>query len=129
MISEPNEEVLTGPERRRRWSVEQKLARVAEMMRPGSSATQVARRYGISSGLLCTWRRLARTGALSVPSAPAFMPLQIAPEPADGVAPSPSAASGRGTMVIALPNGRRLEVDRHVDAGALRRVLSVLAER
>ena len=50
-------EILPGPERRRRWSVDQKLAIVAEMERAGSSGSAVARRYGISTGLLYTWRR------------------------------------------------------------------------
>jgi hypothetical protein len=59
-------EILTQPERRRRWTSEQKLALVAETLRPGASPTQIARRYGISTGLLYTWRRLAREGELSL---------------------------------------------------------------
>ncbi len=47
--SGPRAEILTGPERRRRWSVDQKLAIVAEFDRPGSSGAVVARRYGIST--------------------------------------------------------------------------------
>jgi transposase len=116
-------EVLTQPERRRRWTSEQKQALVAEMMRPGASPTQVARRYGISTGLLYTWRRLARAGGGSLaPAAPDFMPVEIVAE-----APRPcEAAAGAGEMVIELPGERRIRVDRHVDAEALQRVLRVL---
>ena len=54
MTVEPMAEILTQPERRRRWTSEQKLALVSESLRPGASPTQVARRYGISTGLLYT---------------------------------------------------------------------------
>jgi transposase-like protein len=42
-------EILTTPERRRRRTSEQKLALVAETLRPEASPTQIARRYGIST--------------------------------------------------------------------------------
>ena len=124
MTVEAVSEILTQPERRRRWTSEQKLALVAEMLRPGASPTQIARRYGISTGLLYTWRRLARDGSLAlVPAVAAeFMPVEI-------VVPAPAereAAAGVGEMVIELPGERRVRVDRHVDAEALRRVLTVL---
>ena len=119
-------EILTQPERRRRWTSEQKLALVAETLRSGASPTQIARRYGISTGLLYTWRRLAREGELSlVPvSAPTaeFVPVEIVPEAA---VPGEDDTSA-GIMVIELPGERRVRVDRHVDAEALRRVLLAL---
>lgn len=90
MISDRDVEVLTQPERWRRWSVEQKLAIVAQMMQPGTSATRVARRYAISTGLLYTWRRLTATGELSLPAPavtpPAFMPIRVAPDADDTAA-------------------------------------------
>src|SRR5436190_21278652 len=43
-------EVLTGPERRRRWSLEEKLRILAQSVAPGSSASLVCRLHGISSG-------------------------------------------------------------------------------
>jgi transposase len=126
MTVEAVAEILTAPERRRRWTSEQKLALVAETLRPGASPTQIARRYGISTGLLYTWRRLARDGELSlVPVAtPAteFVPVEIVPE---ARVPGEEGA-GAGIMVIELPGERRVRVDRHVDAEALRRVLLAL---
>jgi transposase len=50
-------EVITRGERRRRWSVEQKREIASESLEPGLSPITVARRYGISGGLLYTWRR------------------------------------------------------------------------
>ncbi|BFO02768.1 hypothetical protein KNHN1_11460 [Pseudomonas guariconensis] len=43
-------EVL-GQERRRRWSVEEKLAMVRESLEPGQSVSVVARRNGINPNL------------------------------------------------------------------------------
>ena len=136
-------EVLTGPERRRRWSVEQKLAIVAELARSGSSGAMVARRYGISTGLLYTWRRQAHgLRARSRSLVPGFMPVVVAPkvdavaapeEVSEVFAPVVVPARGEGAdmsaggmIEIELSGGHRLRVDRHVDAEALRRVLAVL---
>jgi transposase len=134
MIAEPAVEVLTQPERRRRWSVEQKLAIVAETMRPGASATQVSRRYGISTGLLYTWRRLARGGALTMPPTPVpaaeFVPVRLATSPGDAPAAAGAreapGSRGEGLMVIELAGGCRIRVGRDVDAEALRQVIAVV---
>ena len=63
--SYPKSEVLHGPQRRRRWTVTEKLEMVAETNEPGSSVSLVARRHGVSPNQLFTWRRLAEQGALT----------------------------------------------------------------
>lgn len=63
--SYPKAEILTGPERRRRWSVAEKLEMVAETREPGVTVSLVARRRGVSPNQLFTWRRLAEQGALT----------------------------------------------------------------
>src|SRR5579862_9053938 len=63
-------ELITRGERRRRWSVEQKREIAAESLEPGISPITVARRYGISSGLLYTWRRHLLEGSLGVTRQP-----------------------------------------------------------
>jgi transposase len=50
-------EVITGPERRRRWSGEQKRAIVAESLAPGAVVTEIARRAEICPGQIYRWRR------------------------------------------------------------------------
>src|SRR5271154_6364953 len=52
--------VLTGPERRRRWSEADRSRIVSEAFAPGSSVAQVARAHDISTGLISTWRRRLR---------------------------------------------------------------------
>ena len=61
-------EVL-GQERRRRWSVEEKLAMVRESLEPGQSVSVVARRNGINPNQLFHWRKLYQDGSLSAVSA------------------------------------------------------------
>jgi transposase len=52
-------ELLVGPERRRRWSAEEKARIVAEALAPGAKVAEVARRHDVSRGLIYTWRRAA----------------------------------------------------------------------
>ncbi len=50
-------EVITGPERRRRWTDEQKRAIVEASFAPGAVVAEVARRADIRSGQIYRWRR------------------------------------------------------------------------
>ncbi len=49
-------EIITGRERRRRWSVQDKLRLVAEMAKPGARVRSVAARHGVYESLLFAWR-------------------------------------------------------------------------
>jgi transposase len=134
-------EVLAGVERRRRWSFEEKARIVEASYAANTSVSALARRYGIALGLLFTWRRQAREGRLGgAEQAPVFVPVVTKPEPDPGpCGPTlPASASAdehprrrrrAGVIEIDLGCGRRLKVDRDVDAEALRRVLSVLEGR
>ncbi|API77137.1 transposase [Ralstonia solanacearum] len=62
-------EVLTGPERRRRWSVEEKLAMVRESFEPGKTVSMVARQHGVNPNQVFHWRKLYQDGSLSAVSA------------------------------------------------------------
>jgi transposase len=132
-------ELITRGERRRRWSVEQKREIAAESLEAGISPITVARRYGISSGLLYTWRRHLLEGSFGVPRQPQakFARVEVMAVPADPapalppVAPAAAAPSGpmNGMIEIALPGGVSVRVDAQVDGGALRRVLAALTRR
>ncbi len=62
-------EVLSGVQRRRRWTPEEKVRIVEETYLPGMSVSLVARRHGIGAGQLFTWRRLMAQGALTAAGA------------------------------------------------------------
>jgi transposase len=55
-------EVFTGVERRRRWSLGEKLKTVEESRLPAMSVSYVARKYSIAPSLLFRWRKLMAEG-------------------------------------------------------------------
>ena len=129
-------EVITGRERRRRWTAEQKREIAAESLQPGVSPIMVARRYGISSGLLYTWRQQLLCGALGAlaDTKPRFVRVDIVvghphAEVAAPLTPltSPSAEPD-GRIEIMLSGGTMVRVDAQVNEAALRRVLAALAQ-
>ena len=65
----PKIEVLSGPERRCRWSTAEKLAIIQERYEPDATVSIVTRRYGIQPNQLFTWRKLASQGALTATAA------------------------------------------------------------
>jgi transposase len=77
-------EVMSGLERRRRWSEDQKRAIVAEAFGPGASVSEVARRSDIVAGQIYRWRRELGSAAagfteIVVSPAPAEKPTYVAP--------------------------------------------------
>ena len=65
-MSKPIErvEVIPGRERRRRYSAEEKVRLVEEIVRPGMPVSAVARLHGVSPSLLFGWRRRMAEGGL-----------------------------------------------------------------
>ena len=61
--------VMTGPERRRRWSEEERIEILAEAFAPGACVADVSRRRDVSTSLIYTWRRKLReqSAAASLP--------------------------------------------------------------
>lgn len=121
-------EILSARERRRRWSIDQKLKIVAETEERGASVRAVAARHDVYPSLLHTWRRQARRGQLVAEPALRLLPVRVAgvpPAMADATSPaSPTATPG--TIEISLPDGSQVRVGNDVTLTALRRVISVL---
>lgn len=78
-------EVLSGPERRRRWSAEQKRSIVAEAFAPGASVCEVARRRDVVPGQIYRWRRGLRAAAAG------FAEVVVAPGPDERAVAGPAA--------------------------------------
>src|SRR2546423_10560617 len=89
-------EVLGGVERRRRWSRDDKMRIIEETLAPGAVVTEIARRHGIATSLVFTWRRRARLATVAS-AGPRLVPVRVAA----GAAPSvpsngtPTALTGR----------------------------------
>ena len=136
-------EILEGVERRRRWSDDEKARITEESFRSGAKVSDVARKHGVSRGLLFTWRKEARADGFAIPVVPRLIPVQVAvtsplppsvvvKEPSPQHTPPQSARSpGRktGMIEIDLGGGKRIRVDANVDADALGRVLDVLGRK
>ena len=101
---------------RRHWSASEKLRIVAESYQGHRMVSATARRHGISTGQLFTWRRLAREAGSDIVSG--FAPAVIVDE-------APVASRGAGMMEISVRDAR-IVVGADVDQMALSRVLAAL---
>jgi transposase len=116
-------EVLVGPERRRRWSVEEKLEIVREAAAPGARVADVARRRDVSRAQVYQWRAALREGRLAEPGARLVGFVEIA-APALSEATGRSDDAGGGQPVeIGLAGGRSLKVWSSLPTAALRRLI------
>ncbi|GAB6851471.1 hypothetical protein JCM10599A_52750 [Paraburkholderia kururiensis] len=58
-------EILSGPERRRRRTVQEKIAIVQETLAPGASVSAVARRHGVNPNQMFGRRKQHQEGSLA----------------------------------------------------------------
>ena len=127
--------VLSGPERRRRWTSAEKVRIVEESLAPGASVAEVARRHDVHPNLLHVWRRQARAGALAradeqgtaLGGAGHFASVAVMPELPAFAAPGGSAAAG--VIEIELASGARLRITGAVEPATVSAVLAALAGR
>lgn len=124
-------ELITGRKRRRDWTAEEKAEILAATMAPGSTVTEVARRFEVSRGLLWTWRRKAMD-ELAAETGPRFVPLRIGEETTErtAIVSEPAAVrSGRdqpaGSIEVAIGRAR-VRVEGAVDPEVLRQMLGLI---
>ncbi|SDE90755.1 IS66-like element accessory protein TnpA [Rhodospira trueperi] len=149
------QEILTGVERRRRWSVAQKMAIVDEAAGPPGRVAEVARRHDVSRQQVYHWRReLRRKGLLASGEPGLFLPVTlvdedgtsrgcgnrdgelgtpIGPAPTIGDAaavlapddPTPTRRATVDPVEIVLRNGRVVRVTSEVPDAVLTRVIRI----
>ena len=123
-------EIITGRERRRRWSVVEKLRMVTESQEPGARVCDVAARHDVSPSLLHGWRYLARQGRLRSGDAIDFVPVRLASSMSDSSAPEPSppatADHGTAAIEVVLPSGGKVLIRRDTPVAMLRAVIAGL---
>ena len=109
--------VLSGPERRRRWTTAEKLRIVEECLTAETSIVEVARRHDVHPNQLHGWRRQARLGLLGPDVAAVaqtecrFVPIAVAP--AEGKISNLSKEAADDALPIielVLRNGRLLRL-------------------
>jgi transposase len=118
-------EVITGRRRRRDWSSEEKARILAESADPAVNVSEVARRNGVSRGLLNIWRRQARLAS----AAPApFAQVKID----DGIDAGPvtigrnRVLAGPAERIEIVIAGATVRVPTDADGPTLERVLAAL---
>ena len=118
-------EIITGRERRRRWSVAEKLRLVAESDEPDARVTGVADRPSFVSRY--SWRRRVREGRLG---APAFVPVRLMSRSGDAPltsAPRVSAPERETAAIeVVLPSGGRILIRPDAPVSTLRAVIAAL---
>ena len=109
--------VLSGPERRRRWTPTEKARIVEESLATGASVAEVARRHDVHANLLHAWRRQARNGtsvrrrdAGIAPTGGDFAPVVIASDGGVARATRSDAGADGAVIEVVLRNGRLLRV-------------------
>jgi transposase len=112
--------VMTGPQRRRRWTREERREILAASFTPGAIVATVARQYEISTSLIYKWRRelvAARSDAT-------FVPAMISDETQHapiGVRSGPQAA-----IIVELSSGRRVLIEANASASLVSAALKAL---
>jgi len=134
-------EVLTGRERRRRWSYEDKVAILKEAFAPGAVVADVARLHDLRSQQIYQWRRALLTERCANSAVDlgqeGFVPVVVtrpapcdrAPEPMAlaSVAPETPAQSGAGDRIeVVVVGGRILRVPASTSCAELKRLVRAL---
>ena len=115
---------VTGVERRRRWSPEQKGRIVAEAIAPEAVVSEVARRHDLHPQQLWNWIRAAKGGGFAIPVAETgFVPVV-----ADQPAPGKGAADKRCAAIEVAIGSIRVLVGKGADAYTLAVVLRTVRE-
>ena len=131
--------ILTGPERRRRFSLQQKQAIVAAAFAPGAVVSEVARRADVCASLIYRWRRelgRARGGFAEVVVAPTLdyrgdggPPGCLPALPFAGAARSDAAAVTTAAIEIDFSGSSRVRIPASVPPELAAAVIAALRRR
>ena len=124
-------EVITGPERRRDWPDERKIAIVAKALVPGVNVSAIAREHDLNPQQLFGWRKRFHAAAMSLiagerpTTTTDFAPVLI--EAATNVAaPAPAVSSAEPSSIEISIGAATVRVRGAADAKTLALVLKAL---
>ena len=117
--------MITGRRRRRDWSDAEKARILAESADPGVNISEVARRNGVSRGLLNVWRRKARLATIE---GPPFVQIRLddGAEARPDAIDQPRVLAGPAERIEVMIAGATVRVPVGVDAVTLERVLAAV---
>ena len=108
--------LITGAERRRRWSSEERAQILAAIEAPGAVVAEVARRADVCTSLVYKWRREARSAA----SASGFARVIV-----EDTRPSPAREPELGAITVEL-SGARIRIGANAPAALISATLKAL---
>ena len=120
------QEVLIGPERRRRWSTPEKEQILAEADEAGAVVAEVARRHDVTRQHIYQWRRELRRRVSSASNLPVFMAVEVLEETEASKIPTVSApvcVEPIGSVELVLKSGRSIRIVGTVDDDLLGRLI------
>ena len=107
----------TGPERRRRWSEDERRRILTAAFTPGAVVSDVARQLEVSTSLIYKWRQQSVAGEARA----AFTPVILASDRTAAVTPAEARA-----IVVELGNGARLTIGAQASAALVTAILRAL---
>jgi transposase len=127
-------EIVTGRERRRRWSEDSKLQILQEAATSGLSIADVARRHDVVPQQIYIWRRQllvkARADAGVHSASPRFLPVAVVSETEEAKTPQgertaekPRGAARQARIEIRCKGGRVLKVECGIDPAVLQALI------
>jgi transposase len=116
-------EVITGPERRRRWSEEQKRAIVAASFEPGAVVTDVARRAEVGPDQIYRWRQQFRAAA------DGFAQVLIAPPEVPSPTVRDGAACAEPVIEVEFAGKARVRIPASIPRELAAAIVKALARR
>lgn len=116
-------EVISGPERRRRWTEKQKRTIVAESLAPGALVAEVARRAEVCPAQIYRWRQELRAAVNG------FAPVLIAPARADVAIDGSAACAAEPAIEVEFAGTARVRISGSVPAELAAAVVKALALR
>lgn len=96
--------VFGGPERRRRWSVEERRRILEEAFASGACVAQVARRHDVSTALVYTWRRELRAALVAAQEDHGFVEAVVVEDKSS--MPTP----GQPAIIVEFSHGGRVTI-------------------
>jgi transposase len=116
-------EVITGRERRRRWSEEEKRAIVAASLVPGAMVSDVARRADVVPGQIYRWRKELRVVAGG------FAPVLVAPPDAGSATAGGDVACDEPAIEVEFAGKVRVRIPSSVPAELAAAIVKALSRR
>jgi|SRR5450755_2870919 transposase len=114
--------LITGGERRRRWSDEERARILAAVDEPSAVVADVARREDVCTSLVYKWRREARAAA----NASGFARVMVEDSPRPPAAtPAPLSAPELGAILVEM-KGARVRIGANAPAALIAATLKAL---